>query len=122
MKAYVRRRRPAGNVPDMFFTVGVDVYSFPSGHASRVTFIALFFILLYPLPIFCFPPLLAWVTSLCISRVLLKRHYLLDVLGGIGLGIVETFFLSLLWLSHETCVGVLSFIGNGNPEESEFHV
>ncbi|KAK6629212.1 hypothetical protein RUM43_003029 [Polyplax serrata] len=112
IKAYTRRRRPAGNVPDMFMTVGVDNYSFPSGHASRVTFIALFFITLYPLPIFCVPPLLAWVTSLCVSRILLKRHHILDVFGGIILGVFETFILSLLWLSPETCADILSFLSD----------
>ena len=35
IKAFVRRRRPALNADDMFFTKGPDKFSFPSGHASR---------------------------------------------------------------------------------------
>ncbi|EEB16515.1 presqualene diphosphate phosphatase, putative [Pediculus humanus corporis] len=117
LKAYTRRKRPSGNTPDMFLTIGVDKFSFPSGHASRVTFIALFFMFLYPLPIFCFPPLMAWLVSLSISRILMKRHHILDVLGGILLGIVETFILSLLWLSKESSATILSFMNEENLED-----
>ncbi|CAB3245356.1 unnamed protein product [Arctia plantaginis] len=85
VKAAVRRRRP---VPmNKLLEVGPDKFSFPSGHASRVTMIA--FILTYadPISIFFYPPLFAWVTTVCISRVLAERHYILDVFGGIVSGI-----------------------------------
>lgn len=122
IKAYTRRRRPAGNIPNMMFTGGVDVYSFPSGHASRATFVALFFMFLYPLTIFCYPPLLAWLTSLCISRILMKRHHILDVLGGILLGVLETALLSLLWCSSETSANVLYFLADEKLAGAEFDV
>ncbi|KAJ6655440.1 hypothetical protein lerEdw1_005140 [Lerista edwardsae] len=35
VKGLVKRRRPAHNKMDMFATVSVDKYSFPSGHATR---------------------------------------------------------------------------------------
>ncbi|KAK9403795.1 phospholipid phosphatase 6 [Crotalus adamanteus] len=35
VKGLVKRRRPVYNKMDMFATVSVDKYSFPSGHATR---------------------------------------------------------------------------------------
>ncbi|GAB1860393.1 Phospholipid phosphatase 6 [Camponotus japonicus] len=55
IKAITRRRRPTSN--DDSFTIGPDKYSFPSGHASRATFIVL----------------------------LLRRHHIFDVLVGVFL-------------------------------------
>nr|CAD7403552.1 unnamed protein product [Timema cristinae] len=89
IKSFVRRRRPAANRSDMFATLGPDKFSFPSGHASRSVFVAYFFIHLWPLSIFTILPLLAWVTSVCLSRVLLRRHHLLDILCGVILGLFE---------------------------------
>ena len=41
--------------------------------------------------------------AICSSRVLLRRHHLLDVIAGIIIGILEAFvFGSLVWLSEES--------------------
>lgn len=43
IKAFTRRNRPVGNQSDMFMARGPDKFSFPSGHASRAVWVALFF-------------------------------------------------------------------------------
>ncbi|XP_073975977.1 polyisoprenoid diphosphate/phosphate phosphohydrolase PLPP6 isoform X2 [Rhodnius prolixus] len=94
LKAFTRRRRPAGNHSDMFFTVGPDQYSFPSGHVSRAVFVTCFFIRLQPTYFILHLLLILWTLAICFSRILLRRHYILDVLGGCILGLAEASFLS----------------------------
>lgn len=121
-KAYVRRRRPIANKDDKLGQIGPDKFSFPSGHASRAVFVAYFFINLYPISMFFYPPLLAWATSVCLSRILLNRHYILDVIAGIGLGLFEGFLLGFLWLSNDTAVWLMSMISDDNWSGGEYHV
>jgi membrane-associated phospholipid phosphatase len=122
LKAFTRRRRPAGNQPDMFYVVGPDKFSFPSGHASRACFIAFFFIFLYPLFFIFHMPLMAWSASVCLSRILLHRHHLLDVIGGILLGGVEAVLLSWLWVSEDFAVWVVSWLSDEKLEGGSYHV
>lgn len=120
VKAAVRRRRP---VPmNKLLAVGPDKFSFPSGHASRATLIA--FILTYadPVSIIFYPPIFAWMTSVCVSRVLAERHYILDVFGGIGIGFLEGFLIYLLWFSQKTSEGIVASLSNEKIEGGEFHV
>lgn len=83
LKASTRRRRPLyAKQDDQFVMVSVDKHSFPSGHASRAIYVALFC---------CNHSLLSlliwfWSLSVCISRILLGRHHLGDVLFGAFLG------------------------------------
>ncbi|EDV21524.1 uncharacterized protein TRIADDRAFT_16815, partial [Trichoplax adhaerens] len=82
LKMLFQRRRPEANKIDMYVLASVDHYSFPSGHASRIT--ALACILLHH------PVLhngykiyvLAWVIIVSLSRTLAGRHFLGDVLCG----------------------------------------
>ncbi|KAH0535308.1 phospholipid phosphatase 6 [Cotesia glomerata] len=120
IKAATRRRRPSKN--DDPFEMGPDKYSFLSGHASRVAFLTYFFIYLWPVPIMFVPSLLAWSTAVCLSRVLLKRHYILDVLGGVCLGIFQGIFLSLIYLERDTCISLISWLTDEKLEGGEFHV
>lgn len=122
LKAYTRRRRPSANRPDMFAAVGPDKFSFPSGHASRAVFIALFFIFLYPLFFIFYFPLTAWVTSVCISRILLRRHHLLDVLGGIALGVFEAALLSLIWASEDVAGWLVAWLSDEKWDGGSYHV
>ncbi|XP_049887893.1 polyisoprenoid diphosphate/phosphate phosphohydrolase PLPP6 isoform X2 [Pectinophora gossypiella] len=120
LKAFVRRRRP---VPmNKLSAVGPDKYSFPSGHASRAMLVAFILIYLDPVSIIFYPPLLAWVTSVAISRVLLERHYILDVLAGLGLGIVEGLFMYLIWFSQSTSASILSSLSDEKLDGGEYHV
>ena len=100
LKAITRRSTPA--VDNNHFSFGPDKYSFPSGHASRAVFIACFFTAIDPLPIIFFPPLVAWSTSVCFSRLLIYRHHILDVLAGALLGIFEALLITVLWCNQDT--------------------
>lgn len=119
IKAYVRRRRPHKNRDDMFMTLNIDNFSFPSGHASRSVLVAYFFMFLCPLPSFFVFPLLIWVISVCISRILLNRHYILDVIGGVVLGYMEGVILGLFWLSKELSVFLISWLSDSTYDDVE---
>lgn len=120
IKALARRRRP---VPmNKLLEVGPDKFSFPSGHASRAVMIAFILIYVSPISMFFYPPLLAWATAVCISRVLAERHYILDVLGGVGIGILEGLFMCLIWFSQSTSESILSTLGDEKRDGGEFHV
>ena len=122
LKAFTRRRRPSGNKYDMFATVGPDKYSFPSGHTSRACFIAGFFIFLYPLHFIFYMPLLAWSVSVCLSRLLLRRHHLLDVTGGVLLGVFEAVLLNWLWVPENVAVWIVSCLSDEKLEGGSYHV
>ena len=79
----------------------VDKFSFPSGHATRATMLALLFTLLSPLPLLLWIPFLAWAAAVAVSRVLLGRHHILDVVAGVIIGAIEAVILSMLWRSEE---------------------
>lgn len=120
IKAIVRRRRP---VPmNKLLELGPDKYSFPSGHASRATLVAITLIYLDPVWIVFYPPLLAWVTAVSISRVLAERHYLLDVIAGVGVGILEALFMCLIWLSQNASVSIISSLSDEKKDGGEYHV
>ncbi|KAB0796251.1 hypothetical protein PPYR_10312 [Photinus pyralis] len=121
-KAYTRRRRPVANTDDALGQIGPDKFSFPSGHASRAVFVVYFFINLYPLTAFVYPPLLAWATSVCISRILLCRHHLLDVGAGVLFGILEGWLLGLLWVSQETSQWMWSSLSDEKLDGGSYHV
>lgn len=108
LKAVTRRRRPTAN--DDLFILGPDKYSFPSGHASRSAFVVYFFFYLWPVSLIYTPPLLAWSFSVCMSRLLMRRHHLLDVLVGIFLGIFEGLLIGYIYLEQETCINLISWI------------
>ena len=110
IKAFVRRRRPALCVDDMFFTKGPDKFSFPSGHASRGFAVAFFFLYLYPVGVFLNLPIVIWAVMTAISRVCLARHHILDVVGGLVLALVEYGLMSVLWLSDESSVKWAGFL------------
>ncbi|KAK9499864.1 hypothetical protein O3M35_002818 [Rhynocoris fuscipes] len=112
LKAFVRRRRPIGDHSDMFFTVGPDQYSFPSGHVSRAVFVTCFFIGLYPSAYILHIVLISWAVAVSISRILLRRHHILDVLGGILLGLAESWFIAVMWLSKSTALWIVSAISD----------
>lgn len=99
LKGLVRRRRPTHNKMDMFFTVSVDQYSFPSGHASRATLVCRFIlrhlVLAVPLRVL----VVLWALIVSLSRVMLGRHNMTDVLFGLLLGYVTYGMVEYCWLS-----------------------
>ncbi|PON53852.1 Phosphatidic acid phosphatase type 2/haloperoxidase [Parasponia andersonii] len=108
LKLLVRRSRPHYN-PAMSAAVSADHFSFPSGHSSRVFFVAA----LVHLSIAAFVDALAqfrsgsdegssvnllilvvwvWAAATSLSRVLLGRHFVVDVFAGACLGVLEALF------------------------------
>lgn len=80
---------------------------------SRAVYITFFFLYLHPfVNFFLRAPFLSWCSSLALSRVLLKRHYLLDVAGGFVLGLLEAAFISYIWLDKSTCVYLVTFLSD----------
>jgi len=120
LKAFTRRRRPAYDVDDQVATVKmVDKFSFPSGHATRATMLALLFTLLSPLPLLLWVPFLAWAAAVAVSRVLLGRHHILDVVAGVIIGAAEAVILSMLWRSEEEASSLVNAaLGSEDPWSS----
>ncbi|KAH7545289.1 probable lipid phosphate phosphatase beta [Ziziphus jujuba] len=118
IKVLVRRSRPVYN-KDMNVAVSVDHFSFPSGHASRVCFVAYLVHLSAASAIvdilvtfrsnsrfvdrwiaadevkavnFLVAVVWGWAVSTSVSRVLLGRHFVSDVFAGSCLGVLEALF------------------------------
>ncbi|MDQ3250612.1 MAG: phosphatase PAP2 family protein [Chloroflexota bacterium] len=81
LKRGVRRTRPGS--ARLLYGWGVDVHSFPSGHAARLSTIAVWSCLLLPAG-----GNLAWLLALIVgwSRVALGIHYVGDVVAGYAVG------------------------------------
>lgn len=99
LKGLVRRRRPAHNQMDMFVTLSVDKYSFPSGHATRAALVSRFIlnhlVLAIPLRVL----VVLWAFILGLSRVMLGRHNVTDVACGFFLGYLQYSVVDYCWLS-----------------------
>lgn len=120
IKAVVRRRRP---IPmNKLLEIGPDKFSFPSGHASRAVMIAFILTYVSPVSMFLYPPILAWAYAVSISRVLVERHYILDVVAGATIGILQGLFMSLIWLSQTTSASILSSLSDEKLDGGEYHV
>uniref|UniRef100_A0A8B9D1E3 Polyisoprenoid diphosphate/phosphate phosphohydrolase PLPP6 n=1 Tax=Anser brachyrhynchus TaxID=132585 RepID=A0A8B9D1E3_9AVES len=99
VKGIVRRPRPTHNKMDMFVTVSVDKYSFPSGHATRAALVCRFvlhhLVLAVPLRVL----VVLWALIVGVSRVMLGRHNVTDVLFGLLLGYALYSVVEYCWLS-----------------------
>ncbi|MCB8968325.1 MAG: phosphatase PAP2 family protein [Ardenticatenaceae bacterium] len=87
-KGIYKRERPSGPGRDF----GADKYAFPSGHAARVTAVAITLSFLYPLWTAVF---LLWATAVALARVVLARHFLTDIAGGAVVGTAVGLLLQL---------------------------
>ena len=120
LKAFTRRRRPGYNQGKMFVTMGPDKFSFPSGHATRAVALALFFGIAHP-PIhsvLALPAFAAWAAAVCLSRVLLGRHHMLDVAGGIAIGFAEYMIAASLAIGPEAAEGLRQYLFDDDPWSS----
>ncbi|XP_054240216.1 polyisoprenoid diphosphate/phosphate phosphohydrolase PLPP6 [Indicator indicator] len=99
VKGLVKRRRPTHNKMDMFVTISVDKYSFPSGHATRAALVCRFvlrhLVLAVPLRVL----VVLWALIVSVSRVMLGRHNMTDVLFGLLLGYALYSVVEYCWLS-----------------------
>jgi len=116
-KAVVRRQRPAENAQDMM-TISVDVYSFPSGHASRAFMLVTFLVMHFHVSVMWLCFAWVWAVSVAVSRVLLGRHHVSDVAAGTVLGCIECHVASCcnLWLSPDLCEYII------RPLQEELHL
>ncbi|KAL3871847.1 hypothetical protein ACJMK2_039819 [Sinanodonta woodiana] len=107
VKLLFRRQRPLHNQMDMFATVSIDKYSFPSGHASRAAMLMCFFLVKITDNIYQRILVILWSLVVSSSRVLLGRHHVMDVICGFALGIVEYLLVYNIWIPQSTCVNLL---------------
>jgi len=124
LKAFARRKRPPTKKEDYFQSVGPDVYSFPSGHASRSVLLAIMYTQFSPLFeewilfMLTFVFIWIWSISVCLSRLINGRHYLLDVVAGVLVGFAESYIVQYLWRSQEQAN---SFFNYFSEDEFWFH-
>ena len=71
--------------PESLWLVRAEGYSFPSGHALGSTIVWGFFSIHYRKLI---PTALVIVTFVSLSRIFLRVHYVIDIIGGISIGLL----------------------------------
>ncbi|XP_026212637.1 inactive phospholipid phosphatase 7 [Anabas testudineus] len=104
----VKRRGPWEMTPGFMDCVALDIYSFPAAHASRATMVSKFLlshlVLAVPLRIL----LVVWAFLVSMSRVLLGKHHLTDMVCGFALGMLHFSLMETVWLSSNTCQTLIS--------------
>lgn len=104
----VKRRGPWEMAPGFLDIVAMDLYSFPAAHASRAAMVSKFLlshlVLAVPLRIL----LVLWAFLVGLSRVLLGRHHLTDMVCGFALGLLHFSLMETVWLSSNTCQTLIS--------------
>ncbi len=93
MKQLIRRNRPDFK-DTRFGAVIFDEWSFPSGHATRSTYVVIMMGFYMPEFIFLW---IFWASLMIGSRLILGVHYISDILAGI--------------LLSSICISILYFIG-----------
>ena len=95
IKITIKRPRPEFK-DDRYLSVSFDVFSFPSGHATRAAYVAIL------MPIY--PPELAlfwyiWSFIMILSRLVLGVHYISDIIAGLIFGsLIMLLFFLVGWL------------------------
>ncbi|KOC67456.1 Presqualene diphosphate phosphatase [Habropoda laboriosa] len=120
LKSIARRRRPAVNTDPL--SMGPDKYSFPSGHASRSMLVFYFLNYLWPVSGIYLIPILAWMFAVVMSRLLMRRHHILDVIAGLLLGYIEGMTMGLLYLNAETCSSLISWLTDEKIDGADYDV
>ncbi|XP_020780951.1 inactive phospholipid phosphatase 7 [Boleophthalmus pectinirostris] len=104
----VKRKGPWEMAPGFLDCVAMDIYSFPAAHASRAAMVSKFLlshlVLAVPLRIL----LVLWAFLVGLSRVLLGRHHLTDMVCGFALGLLHFSLMETVWLSSSTCQTLIS--------------
>lgn len=97
VKVVFKRKRPDVNTGKMIGTVSqIDDYAFPSGHASRAIAITLMYSLMFDLSPLGLLLWIGWAIAVCMSRVFLGRHHVIDVLVGMIMGVLVYWLLLLI--------------------------
>ncbi|KAM6902866.1 inactive phospholipid phosphatase 7-like [Xenentodon cancila] len=104
----VKRKGPWEMTPGFLDCVAMDMYSFPAAHASRAAMVSKFLlshlVLAVPLRIL----LVLWAFLVGMSRVLLGKHHLTDMVCGFALGLLHFTLMETVWLSSNTCQTLIS--------------
>jgi membrane-associated phospholipid phosphatase len=87
-KRFFKRERPISK-----WTIAADIYSFPSGHAARAGAVAVTLVFILPQYAILWA---LWAPLVALARVLLSRHYIADVSGGLLFGISIGILLQFL--------------------------
>ncbi|XP_015271104.1 PREDICTED: presqualene diphosphate phosphatase-like [Gekko japonicus] len=111
LKGLVKRKRPADNKMDMFATVSVDQYSFPSGHATRAAMVSRFVLHHLTLPAPLQVLVVFWAPVVGLSRIMLGRHNVTDVIFGLAMGYVQYSVVEYFWLSPVTAPALFAAWG-----------
>ena len=100
IKMIVKRQRPYYNTGSIFASIPLDGYSFPSGHSTRSSFLALFFFWVFGgyFPVYVDVLVALVLIFVPISRVMMGRHYVTDVVFGFVIGSFTFFLTMMLWL------------------------
>lgn len=92
MKFFVQRRRPqysASNIKQYAPVVNIDSYSMPSGHTSRSVYVALFCTFVFTRQSWIASVAILWGITTGVSRIVMGRHYLSDVIVGTAVAFVN---------------------------------
>ncbi|XP_013984155.2 inactive phospholipid phosphatase 7 [Salmo salar] len=104
----IKRKGPWEMSPGFLDYCVMDVYSFPAAHASRAAMVSKFLlshlVLAVPLRIL----LVLWAFLVGMSRVLLGRHHLTDMVCGFALGLLHFSLVETVWLSSSACQTLIS--------------
>ncbi|KAM6901279.1 inactive phospholipid phosphatase 7-like [Lycodopsis pacificus] len=104
----VKRKGPWEMAPSFLDCIAMDLYSFPAAHASRAAMVSKFLlshlVLAVPLRIL----LVLWALLVGVSRVLLGKHHLTDMVCGFALGMLHFSLMESVWLSSSTCQNIIS--------------
>ena len=95
LKYSIRRPRPKQNDTESYM-ISIDSFSFPSGHTTRVAYIFYFIINILNSSFLCRLLVAVWCFCVAISRVMLSRHYISDVICGAFIGRFNFFLVSYL--------------------------
>ncbi|KAA8493791.1 Phospholipid phosphatase 6 [Porphyridium purpureum] len=115
VKLIVRRKRPVHDSGKQLGSVEViDKFSFPSGHCTRLMFVASFALGSYlklrvGTPMTCVA-LTILANLVAVSRIALGRHYIGDVIAGTVLGVLNSALVFAIWQPIEKVDWVRSTI------------
>ncbi|XP_007555023.1 PREDICTED: presqualene diphosphate phosphatase-like [Poecilia mexicana] len=102
VKTLVRRRTPVQNRSDILSAFFMERYSFPSGHASRATMCARFFLAQVADTASMRVLVVSWAVLVSLSRLLLARHYVTDVGFGLAMGYCQYSVVERLWVTWDS--------------------
>ena len=98
---FFKHRKNPKHHAEIYENTSVITYSsFPSFHATRITILSLLIFTIFNYSIDSVILMLIVLYLVCYSRILLQKHYLNDIYGGISFGL-------LIWGMSWLIVGVL---------------